>query len=383
MSKKFLLIANAYPTDDNIYRNGFIHRRVKAYIDRGHDVQVFYLHPHFYNADSYEFDGVTVFKGNKEHYESFLKEHDYDNYLIHFVNPEMYYPIVEEKDNPDITIWIHGFEAENWHRRWFNFLDSKKELSKVLKQSEEYFPKQLEFLNSIYKENEVNIKFVHVSKWFKENIADVDAKVSPDNYSIIPNIVDGKLFNYVEKTPDKRLKILSIRPFASKKYANDQSVKAVQILSKAPFFDQLEFHFYGDGILFDSVLEPIKDFENVYITRGFLQQNEISKLHDEFGVFLCPTRWDSQGVSMCEAMSSGLVPISSDNTAIPEYVTHNVTGLLAQSEDSNDIAYQIERLFFNPELFRKISKNAASSMRNIADENVVISKELDVIINGL
>src|SRR5699024_4467412 len=267
--------------------------------------------------------------------------------------------------------------------RWFNFLDSKKELLKVLDQAENYFPNQLKFLNKLYKEENINIKFVHVSNWFKENIADIDAKVSPDNYVVIPNIVDVKLFNYVEKTTDKRLKILSIRPFASKKYANDQSVRAVQALSKAPFFDQLEFHFYGDGVLFDSVLEPIKKFENVFINRGFLLQDEISNLHDEFGIFLCPTRLDSQGVSMCEAMSSGLVPISSNNTAIPEYVTHNVTGLLARSEDPHDLAYQIERLFFNPELFKNLSKNTASSIRNIADENVVISKELDVIMNGL
>src|SRR5699024_11554196 len=137
------------------------------------------------------------------------------------------------------------------------------------------------------------------------------------------------------------LKILSIRPFASKKYANDQSVKSIQALSKASFFDQLEFHFYGDGVLFDSVLEPIKKFENVFINRGFLLQDEISNLQDAFGIFLCPTRLDSQGVSMCEAMSSGLVHISSNKTAIPEYVTHHLICLLARSEDLHDIPYQI------------------------------------------
>ena len=36
------------------------------------------------------------------------------------------------------------------------------------------------------------------------------------------------------------------------------------------------------------------------------------------GIFICPTRQDAQGVSMCEAMSSGLVPITLYNTAIPE-----------------------------------------------------------------
>src|SRR5699024_6196292 len=150
MTNRFLLVANAYPSDDNIYRNGFIHRRVKSYLEKGYKVDVFYLHPHFYSADNYSYDGVTVHKGNREHYEQFLKVNDYDNYLIHFVNPDMYYPLVNIKDNPNITIWIHGFEAESWHRRWFNFLSSKSDLIKVLNQSEDYFPNQLNFLKEIY-----------------------------------------------------------------------------------------------------------------------------------------------------------------------------------------------------------------------------------------
>lgn len=381
--KKFLVICNAYPSEENIYRNGFIHRRVKSYINKGYNVEIFYLHPHFYTKDSYEYDGVKVFKGNKSHYEEFLGSNNYDNYLIHFINPDMYYPIVNIKSDPNITVWIHGFEAEAWHRRWFNFLNSKQDLIKVLNQADNYFPKQLQFLHDIYLEENVNVKFIHVSRWFKENIADIDAKATPKNYAIIPNIVDGKLFTYQEKPEEQRLKVLSIRPFASKKYANDQSVKAIEILSKTPFFESLEFHFYGDGVLFDETLAPIKQYKNVYINKGFLVHDEISSLHKDFGVFLCPTRLDSQGVSMCEAMSSGLVPISNNNTAIPEFVEHNKTGLLAETNNPEDLAYQVERLFFNPEMFNEISRNAAASIRSIADENVVINNELDVINNGI
>ncbi len=30
-NNKYLIITNAYPHEDQLYRNGFIHRRVKAY----------------------------------------------------------------------------------------------------------------------------------------------------------------------------------------------------------------------------------------------------------------------------------------------------------------------------------------------------------------
>lgn len=382
MSENFLVISNAYPSDSNIYRNGFIHRRVKAYVDKGKNVEVFYLHQPKVTAEVYYYDEVKVTIGNKQHYTQFLKENDFEAYLIHFINPDMYYPIVNNVINPNITVWIHGFEAENWHRRWFNFLENKKALKSILQKAENYYPKQLNFMHEIYSEESINLKFIYVSKWFKEHIADIDAKVSPKNYAIIPNIIDGDLFNYQPKDFNQRLRILSIRPFASRKYANDQSVKAIELLSEKPFFKNLEFHFYGDGVLFNEVLAPLSKFDNVHIHRGFLQQAEISKLHKDFGVFLCPTRLDSQGVSMCEAMSSGLVPITSNVTAIPEYVTHKKTGLLAESESPNSLAYQIERLYFNKVLFKEISFNTAKSIREIADVNIVINKELEVVLNG-
>src|SRR5699024_12361437 len=114
----------------------------------------------------------------------------------------------------------------------------------------------------------------------------------------------------------------------------------------------------------------------------FLIQVDMTYLHYDVFVFRFRSRWDSQVLSMCEAMSSGLVPVSNNNTAIPEFVTHNISGLLAENESSQDLAYQIERLYYNPDLFAYLSENAASSIRVIADENIVINNELDVIIHG-
>ncbi|XQF90920.1 hypothetical protein ACOBV8_06130 [Pseudoalteromonas espejiana] len=42
----------------------------------------------------------------------------------------------------------------------------------------------------------------------------------------------------------------------------------------------------------------------------FLQPIEIPKVHQKAGIYLGVTRMDAQGVSMCEAMSSGLPTVS-------------------------------------------------------------------------
>lgn len=357
------------------------YRRVKSYIKKGLSIEVFCLHRKFENLVIETYDGVNILRGNREHYEAYLKQNDFQSYLIHFVDHNKYNPIIETKINPKIIIWIHGAEAENWHRRWFDFLTSKQKLKRTLYLSNKYYPDRLNFLNKIYSQDINDVTFIYVSKWFKENVADIDAKTSPKKYEIIPNVIDGHLFDYNEKPSSQRKKILSIRPFANMKYGNDLTVSAIIELSKKPYFNDLEFTIYGEGEYFESTLEPIKNFSNVIIHKKFLSQQEISNLHKSYGVFICPTRWDSQGVSMCEAMSSGLVPISNNITAIPEFVTHDKTGLLAYPESGISLANQIEKIYLDEQLFLNLSKNAAIEIRKIADENVVIAKELEVILS--
>lgn len=224
-----------------------------------------------------------------------------------------------------------------------------------------------------------NMKLIFVSEYFaNEVMEDTGVKISPESYQIIHNPINTSLFNYIEKSDKQRKKILSIRPFASNKYANDLTVKAILRLSKKKIFKELEFLIIGDGKLFDKILEPLRDFANVTIQRGFLSHSEIAELHKEYGVFLSPTRMDSQGVSRDEAMSSGLVAITNDVTAIPEFVD-NKSGVLVPSEDFKSMAKAIEKLYENPEEFLSISKSAAKRVRNQTDSTIIIEKELKLL----
>ncbi|MES9685864.1 glycosyltransferase family 4 protein, partial [Gottfriedia acidiceleris] len=381
-NNRYLIITNAYPHPDALYRNGFIHRRVKAYQEKGINIEIFVISPAYNETEKYTYEDVNVTRGNKHHLQAFLSTNSFHKILIHFVTKDMIDVIKQTTPKTPIIIWVHGFEAESWHRRWFNFLEDRTQLKRILNMADHYYIEQLELMNYLYQTNELNLTFVHISKWFKEHIAECDARAISQNSHIIPNIIDGQLFNYVEKNPEQRLKILSIRPYASRKYANDLSVKTVLELSKRPYFNSLQFVFYGEGKYFDETLAPLRKFKNVEINKGFLPQNEIADKHKEFGIFLCPTRLDSQGVSMCEAMSSGLIPISNDLTAIPEFVEHNRSGLLARPEDYVHMADLIERLYYNPEVFTRISRDAATDIRNKCDVEVVISQEIALLIDA-
>jgi glycosyltransferase involved in cell wall biosynthesis len=156
-------------------------------------------------------------------------------------------------------------------------------------------------------------------------------------------------------------------------------VRAVKILSERPYFEELSFSFYGEGALFQEITKEISGYSNVFLHNTFLSQEEIVKAHALNGVFLCPTRFDSQGVSMCEAMASGLVPISTRVASIPEFVQHSETGLLGEPESAVEIANMIERLYFNPELFKTISQNAAESVRLQCGIDATLGREMELI----
>ena len=368
---KHLVLTNHYPSYDDLYKNTFVHSRVRAYKQNGVDVDVYRLRVS--EALEYnEFENIDVLTGDQKALDTLLSSGEYKSVLVHFLSPEMWEVLEKYIDTIKIVVWVHGAEIHPWYRRKYN-LTTQEEIEKAKEQSESRMTFWHEVLDVMHK----NLHLVFVSNSFsKEVFEDIGYELPKEQYSIIHNPIDTKKFNYIPKNVEQRKKILSIRPFASRQYANDISVQVILALAKKPFFEELQFHIIGDGKLFDETIEPIKYFKNVKIERKFINHEEIAQLHKEYGLFLCPTRWDSQGVSRDEAMASGLVPITNAIAAIPEFVDSDC-GVLAEAEDYKKLAEGIEKLYNNEELFFEMSKNAHSHVMN-RDKDVVVIEELDL-----
>ncbi|AZT84508.1 FkbM family methyltransferase [Marinobacter sp. NP-4(2019)] len=365
-----LLLTNHYPSYDDLYRNGFVHTRVKAYAERGVGVDVFRLRQG-QEINYHEFQGVDVMSGSETSLRQVLSSGKYRHILVHFLDKEMWSILKTQIERIKVTVWIHGAEIQPWWRREYNYADEF-----ALEQAKKESTDRLEFWRSIFADPPENLNFVFVSNYFaNEVMEDVGVVLSSKCYEVIHNPVDTELFNYVPKSQEQRKKILSIRPYASPKYANDLSVKAVLELSRESFFPDLEFLFVGDGVLFDTVLEPLRQYANVEIRRGFLSQHEIAQLHKEYGIFLCPTRMDAQGVSKDEAMSSGLAVVTNRVTAIPEFIDEGC-GLLAEDGDYKGMAKAISDVYRSETEFLKLSAAAAHRARSQVGKKLIIDQEL-------
>ena len=274
----------------------------------------------------------------------------------------------------EILVWVHGSEIQPWHRRTFNY-SNDSELNKAKIQSK----KRMDFWIPLLQNLPAKMRLIFVSEYFaKEVMEDTGVELTEEQYLIIHNPIDTNLFNFIDKKPSQRMKVLSIRPYASRKYANDLTVNSILELSKSKEFKEMEFLMVGAGKLFESTLEPLREFDNVKIHEGFLTHSEISELHKQYGIFMTPTRMDSQGVSRDEAMSSGLVPITNAVTAIPEFVDSEC-GILAAGEDYKGMAEGVLELVRDEERFLQMSNSAAKRVRNQSSTKIIIRKEIEII----
>jgi glycosyltransferase involved in cell wall biosynthesis len=370
-----LLLTNHYPSYSDLYRNGFVHTRVRAYQARAVRCDVFRLRPD--EAVSYhEFEDVNAITGSQEVLHQMLSSGRYKTVLVHFLNAAMWEVLRHHIKHVKVVVWIHGAEIQPWHRRDFNH-QTEDERTVAKRKSDE----RMAFWRELLQPIPANLKLVFVSRFSAEEaMEDLEFRFPENHYTIIHNPIDTDLFRYERKSADQRKKVLSIRPYASRIYANDLSVKAIQLLSEKPWFKDMEFRMIGDGPLFEETLAPLREFQNVYIEQRFLKQSEIAEFHRQYGIFLCPSRMDSQGVSRDEAMSSGLVPITNAVAAIREFVDEKC-GILANAEDAEGLASGIVMLHDNPEMFQAFSRAASERVGIQTSSRTIIEKELHTFMD--
>jgi glycosyltransferase involved in cell wall biosynthesis len=368
---RILVLVNDYPSDERLYAGMYIHVRVAAYQRRGQEVKVVVF---FRPKTVYEFDGVAVHCAPDLHsLVTLIKEFQPDVVAMHGAQGWYLRKLIEPLELRTV-VWVHGSESQWWFRRLFDAAPTRAFLHHVKCNCIHMITLQ-RFVRRLAREPRRH-RFVFVSHWMRR-MTEMDMLTRIPECDVIANPIDPERFPFSAKPPEQRRRILLLRPFRSRKHATDLAIKAILLLSRYAAFKECEFSICGQGPLFGELTRPLRRFANVDIDEGFRTHQEIRALHASHGVFLCPTRQDAQGVSMCEAMCSGLVPVTSNCTAIPEFVTDGVSGFLTHS--LSEIAAAILTLFDSPETFSRMSAAAADEVRRKAALDMVVGKELDVL----
>jgi len=368
-------IAPAYPSSEDRYRYAFVHTRVKEYILLGFKTLVVTRSPSSISTE-YFFEGVRVLSLSDKDILGMLKSIPSTPLAIHSPSPDLQDLLGPLLYNRKITFWAHGVDYQPWffrhslvrgpnHRVRYRATSQRRALM---------WRRIIENIN-------LDFTIVFVSHYQAAQFNCQIACLENVRYAVIPNPIDTDVFQYIEKPLEQSRKILSIRPYHSNIYANDISAKALIELSKKSYFHDLFFAFIGDGPLFDDILGPFVRLPNVLVLRRFLSTQQISLFHKQFGLFLTPSRMDTHGVSRDEAMSSGLVPVTTSIAAIPEFVDNNC-GILVPPEDFQAIAKSIEDIFLGDKSFTPLSLSSSDRIRRTTSKYIGLPAELEIIKSG-
>lgn len=372
-SIRHLVLANEYPRVGKEYGNGFVHQRVKQYLAAGVAVDVVCA-GYSVDQDLFEYDGVRILTGHGEEISEVLKRQSYTSVSVHFLNRRIWSALEPFLAKLDVHLFLHGYECSRWVRRIWNYRNGK-ELERAIHRSIDL----QEFWHDVLYHPHQPKSYIFVSDWWRRAVNDDMRVTFPTNrVHVVHNYINSDLFNYHPKEDEQRFNLLWIRSAANRNYANDIAIKVLEILSRSNYWERCSVTIIGDGRYFPEFENKLGKFDNVDIQQRFAPQQEIARLHKTHGIFLVPSRLDSQGVSRDEAMSSGLVPVTNRVAAVPEFVNSD-SGIVAGPEDAKELAAGILKLWEDPEEFQRLSKSAAQRVRQQSGREATVEREMNIL----
>ena len=369
-----LLMAPGYPTLRNKYGHGFIHTRVKAYQNLNWNFNVTVVHEEKY-TQFYSFEGVTVCKTSYYNMRRILQDKKYDKILIHFFS-EKFSQILDGSDTSKTKIYLYSHGGDMIYRDINKMIAPYFEQPKEFELYQENHFKKFDKIVEKYNEKK-NVKWIFVTPWAQKRSEETN-NIKYKNSIAIPCLIDEKQFKFIKKKPDLRKKIFILRKFDNvNTYSIDIDVRVILELSRRPFFKDLEFNIYGEGSEQERLLAPIKDFDNINIYKYFLTHEEMANAHAKNGIALFATRYDTQGVSACEAAMSGLVVISSVNPGVQQVINPELD-TLCDTENYIQYADKIEELYNDENKFLELSQQMHDFVVSKCGYEHTIQKELNM-----
>ncbi len=367
------LICPVYPGHDRKYGGEFIQKRVKAYTEVGLKVLVIEANKKRQKFSHSNLDGIDILRVDIADLAKALRYSKFKVLAAHSIEKDAWSVLKQYTDKYKTFIWIHGFEARDWKELAFNY--SSEDLDRIRFKLDRANEERRRTMREIFAHKNVEVIFVSE---FMKTVAERFVRTKAMKSHIIHNSIESRHFPFVQKNEEHRKKILWVRTFSAHNYANDISRDVLLKLKEKDFFDELEITIYGEGPLFREITEPLRKFTNVKIHNHFLNQDELRLQHQKHGLMLVPTRWDSQGLTSGEAMASGLVVLTNNVAAIPEFADETCA-ILAAANDSDALVEGVCDLYNNPDKFLEMSQLASQKAKNQCDKEHTLDKEISLL----
>ena len=351
-----LVLTHSYPDSSHKWRGIFVQEQVRA-LSTKHDVIVVYFkvdYSHFAPFSDYSF--LKKVKGRVTEYEVIINKSfpvitqvKYLSGTFRFIKAE-----ILEKTRIDI---IHGHLS---YPGGFlgAIIQQKKRIPAVLT---EHSRIKSYFRSRVHKQC-VKYTFrktaciIAVSNALREEIISLCHR----QVLVLPNIVDVDKFEIVKSKSGTDLNIGFLGGMNNYNKGLDLLLKASSALDRKDFF----LHIGGNGILLDSFKKLAEDLkiDSKCKFYGEISPNDIADFYSKLDIFVLPSRYETFGIVLIEAMACG-IPVIATKCGGPEDIVTPTSGILIPKDNAEELKRAIICMSVNIESFNK------EAIRNYTREN--------------
>jgi len=341
-----LVITHTYPESINSWRGSFVKEQVK-WLSTVHNLTVVYFKNE--KAISVDATGYSVSKsvtGNLTEYTLTIRK------TLPVVNQFIFlfrtYQFIKNKIltdfKPDLIhshlLFPGGFIATLLQQR-INIPNIITEHSRI----KTYFRSRGHKILVNYTLRKAN-KIVAVSNSLKEEIN----SYFPRQVSVIHNIVDVSKFKLNGEGDDGILNIGFLGGLGNNNKGLDILLKSVSLPGTKNFF----LHIGGSGLLKNDYIKMSQELgiESKCKFYGEISHSEIPEFYSALDLFVLPSRYETFGIVLIEAMACGM-PVIATRCGGPEEIVSEATGILISRENAEELGNAIELIADNLHFYKR------------------------------
>lgn len=205
-------------------------------------------------------------------------------------------------------------------------------------------------VNKVYSQSDLvlapspPIKDLLISQDFKKKIEIISSGIDTQTYSPSPKINDGYTILHVGRIGYEKNVDVIIKSFKL-------------VLKEIP---QAKLIIAGDGPALKELKELSRKLgvnKNIKFT-GFVSRKDLPSLYTSASVFFTASTFETLGLVILEAMSSGLPIVAVDKYAVPWLVKQNENGFLAKPSNKKELSRYLVRILKDKKLAKRLGKNS-------------------------
>ncbi len=192
---------------------------------------------------------------------------------------------------------------------------------------------------------------------------------------IIPNIIN--LDRFTPKMNSQQCFHLMVARNLENIYGIDTAILAVKHIKK--IYPQVRLSIAGSGPQENELLALVKDLrlEDSVKFIGKITPDEMVQLFHDSDIMLNPSLVDNMPNAILESMACGVPVVTTNAGGIPFIVENNVTALLVEINNPEEMANAVIKLFQDESLFNTLTNNGIEEVKKYA-WNVVKLQWLDL-----